>query len=175
MQGLLSQADALSASGQDTGPGTAVLADHTPVTMALIHQDRSILGEEKEDREHQQVLLRDNQDKDLFVDSLVEVKEYFELGSSDKIVNVKGKLRENVSFYQSIGAPDFVLNVIRNGYRLPFVNFPDSVILPNNRSARDHRSFVDEALLKLLSSGRVTQVVDAPFVVNPFSLVGRRG
>ena len=109
MQGLLSQADALSASGQDTGPGTAVSADHTPVAMALIHQDRSILGEEKEDREHQQVLLSDNQDKDLFVDSLVEVKEYYELGSSDKIVNVKGKLRENVSFYQSIGAPVWFL------------------------------------------------------------------
>ena len=119
MQGLLSQADALIASGQDTGPGIAVSADHTPVAMALIHQDCSILGEEKEDREHQQVLLSDNQDKDLFVDSLVEIKEYYELGSSDKIVNVKGKLRENVSFYQSIGAPDFVLNVIRNGYRLP--------------------------------------------------------
>ena len=44
--------------------------------MALIRQDRSILGEEKEDRERQQVILSDNQDKDLFVDSLVEVKEY---------------------------------------------------------------------------------------------------
>ena len=150
MQGLLSQADALSASGQDTGPGTAVSADHTPAAMA-----RSILGEEKGRRERQQVLLSDNQDKDLFVDSLVEVKEYYEFGPSDKIVNVKGKLRENVSFYQSVGAPDFVLNVIRNGYRLPFADFPDSVILPNNRSARDHSSFVDEALLGLLSSGRV--------------------
>ena len=85
-------------------------------------------------------------------------------------MNVKEKLRENVSFYQSIGAPDFVLNVIRNGYRLPFVNFPDSVVLPNNRSARDHSSFVDEALLELPSSGRVIQVVDAPFVINPLSV-----
>ena len=58
----------------------------------------------------------------------------------------------------------------RNGYRLPFVNFPDSVILPNNTSARDHSYFVDEALLELLSSGRVIQVVDAPFVVNPLSV-----
>ena len=64
----------------------------------------------------------------------------------------KEKLRENVSFYQSIDAPDFVLlfffflsfeTVI--DYNVPFVNFPESVILPNNRSARDHSSFVDEA------------------------------
>ena len=144
-----------------------VSADHTPAATALIRQDCSILGEEKEDRERQQVLLSHNQDKALFVDSLVEVKEYYEFASSDRIVNVKGKLRENVSFYQSIGAPDFALNVIRNGYRLPFLNFPDSVILPNNRSARDYSSFVDEALLELLSSGRIIQVVSVPFVVNP--------
>ena len=167
LEGLLSQADALSASGQDTGPGTVVSADHTPAAMALVRQDRSILGEEKEDRERQQVLLSHNQDKALFVDSLVEVKEYYEFGFSDRIVIVKGKLREIVSFYQSLGAPDFALNVIRNGYRLIFVNFPDSVILTNNRSARDHSSSVDEALLELLRSGRVIQVVDAPFVVNP--------
>ena len=95
-------------------------------------------------------------------------------GSSDRIVNAKGKVRENVSFYQSIGAPDFTLNVIRNGYRLPFANFPDYVILPNNRSARDHSSFVGEALLELLSSGRVIQVVDASIrYLYPFSLAGR--
>ena len=57
------------------------------------------------------------------VDSSVEVKECYEFGSSDKIVNVRGKLRDNVSFYQSVGAPDFVLNVIRNGHSLPFVKF----------------------------------------------------
>ena len=75
--------------------------------MAFIRQDPSILGKE-EDRERQQVLLSDNQDNDLFVDSLVEVKECYEFGYRHKIVNVKEKLRENVSFYQSIDAPDFV-------------------------------------------------------------------
>ena len=98
MQALLSQPDALTASEQDTGPGTAVSADHTPAAMTLIRHDRSILGDEKADRERQQVLLSDNQNKDLFVDNLVEVKEDYDFGSNDKIVNVKGKLRENVSF-----------------------------------------------------------------------------
>ena len=75
--------------------------------MAFIRQDPTILGKE-EDRERQQVLLSDNQNNDLIVDSLVEVKECYEFRSSDKIVNVNEKLRENVSFYQSIDAPDFV-------------------------------------------------------------------
>ena len=99
VQGLLShQADALSAPGQGTGPGTALSAVHTPAAMALIRQDRSILGEEKEDRERQQVLLSDDRDNDLFVDRLVEVKECYEFGSRDKIVNVKGNLGRTLVF-----------------------------------------------------------------------------
>ena len=42
VQSLLSQADALSASGQDTGPRTAVSTDHTPAAMALIRSFRLI-------------------------------------------------------------------------------------------------------------------------------------
>ena len=83
--------------------------------MALIRQDRSILAEEKEERERQQVLLRHNQDKDLFVDSLVEVKDTMNLVPATILLMLKGKPRENVSFYHSIGALDFALNVIRNG------------------------------------------------------------
>ena len=45
--------------------------------MALIRHDRSTLREEEEDRDRQQVLLSDSQDKDLFVDSLVELKECY--------------------------------------------------------------------------------------------------
>ena len=44
------------------------------------------------------------------------------------------------------------------------------MILPNNRSARDYSSFVDEALLELFSSRRIIQVVDAPFVVSKIAL-----
>ena len=105
MQGLLSQTDALSASGQGHWARHCSFSGQYSGSYGPHPQNRSILGEGEEDRERQLDLLSDNQDKDLFVDSLVEVKECYEFGSSDKIVNVKGKLRENVSFYQSIGAP----------------------------------------------------------------------
>ena len=175
MQGLLSQA----VRGQGTGPGTAVSANHTSAAMAFIRQDPTILGKE-EDREHQQVLLSDNQDNDLFVDSLVEVKECYEFGSRHKIVNVKEKLRESVSFYQSIDAPDFVFYVIRNGYRLPFVNLPESVILPNDRSARDHSSFVDEAFagvvlkVQAVLSRLLMHLLSSILYLYQFNLAGSR-
>ena len=40
-------------------------------------------------------------------------------------VFVKGRLRENIAFWQSIGARDWLLQVIREGYCLPFVDLPE--------------------------------------------------
>ena len=37
---------------------------------------------------------------------------------------VKGRLRAHISFWQKIGAPNLILSIIKEGYRLPFVNIP---------------------------------------------------
>ena len=58
--------------------------------------------------------------------------EYFE-GSSQVIV--KGWLKANVSFWQSIGASKFILDTLSFGYKIPFSREPTSVFLNNNRSA----------------------------------------
>ena len=93
MQGLLSEADALSASGQGTGPGTAVSADR-PYSAGSYgpHPSGSFYIRGGEGGQGASASSSNNQDNDLFVDRLVEVKICYEFGSSDKIVNVKGKL-----------------------------------------------------------------------------------
>ena len=53
----------------------------------------------------------------------------FESGHS---LRVMGNLKNNIVFWRSIGAPDFVLSIIENGYRLPFISFPLAVELRNN-------------------------------------------
>ena len=43
-------------------------------------------------------------------------------GSYDSVipqVSVKGKLSKSIAFWHSIGAPDFILSVIRDGYKIP--------------------------------------------------------
>ena len=42
--------------------------------------------------------------------------------------------------------------------------------LRNNKSARLHADFVDQAVLELVNSGRVRMVNEQPFVVNPLSV-----
>ena len=42
----------------------------------------------------------------------------------NSVVVVKGRLRENIAFWRSIGASQWLLNVLCEGYCLPFVGFP---------------------------------------------------
>ena len=70
-------------------------------------------------------------------------------------LRVKGNLSINLVFWRYIGAPNFILSIIENGYRLPFISLPLSVKLRNNKSARIHADFVDQAVRELLNSDRV--------------------
>ena len=58
-------------------------------------------------------------------DVLAQVDQFtqnYELESRHSL-RVKGNLKNNLVLWRSIGAPDFVLSLIENGYRLPFISF----------------------------------------------------
>ena len=42
-----------------------------------------------------------------------------------------------------------MLGIIKEGYQLPFHSLPNSVVLKNNRSALQHKVFVEEEIGKL--------------------------
>ena len=105
-------------------------------------------------------------------DVLAQVDQFtqnYELENGHSL-RVEGNLKNNLVFWRSIGAPKFVLSIIKNGYRLPFISFPLAVKLRNNKSARIHADFVEQAVLELLNSDRVRMVNERPFVVNPLSV-----
>ena len=98
-----------------------------------------------------------------------EIVEKFEVDSGLSL-SLKGNLRANIEFWKSIGAPYFILSLIENGYKLPFASSPEPVKLRNNKSARFHADFVDQAIHELVLSGRVCVVAKKPLVVNPLSV-----
>lgn len=64
---------------------------------------------------------------------------------------VKGRLKQCVSYWEStISASRFVLDVISEGYKLPFSRVPAPCFTRNNRSAELHPSFVEEDISTLL-------------------------
>jgi hypothetical protein len=48
---------------------------------------------------------------------------------------VKGRLKENIAFWEQIKASNWVLRVIREGYALPLIDIPEKRMLDNHRSA----------------------------------------
>ena len=47
---------------------------------------------------------------------------------------------------------------------------PKGVFLKNNRSALEHKEFVEESILDLLATNRIKEIPKTPFIVNPLSV-----
>ena len=90
--------------------------------------------------------------------------------SQNSIPIVKGRLRERWKYWESIGANENILNVIKEGYRIPFLKNPSGERFKNNKSALNYSEFVSKAVLELLNTGRVVETEHPPKVVNPLSV-----
>ena len=92
----------------------------------------------------------------------------YEQGSITKFR--KGSLRENLSYWREIEASDFLLDIIENGYKLPFVAIPKQHEFKNNKSAIIHSDFVTSSILELIDSHRIVELHSKPHVINPLSV-----
>ena len=99
---------------------------------------------------------------------------YFE-NSSVCSKGVKGSLAKNVQYWQSIGASEFVIDIIKNGYVVPFQRPPPPMNFKNNKSALDNVEFVEQSIKDLLESGCIEKVPFQPFVVSPLSVAHNKG
>uniref|UniRef100_A0A8W8NDD7 CCHC-type domain-containing protein n=1 Tax=Magallana gigas TaxID=29159 RepID=A0A8W8NDD7_MAGGI len=88
----------------------------------------------------------------------------------DENVSPVGRLRGHLTKWVDIQADKYILDVIENGYKIPFKTIPNSVCLDNNKSARDNVKVVGSEIQKLIDKGCVTEVKNVPFVVNPLTL-----
>ena len=91
------------------------------------------------------------------------------LECSDSVI-VKGRLRINVNFWESIDASQFVLSVFKEDYKIPFYYTPTPVYLQNNKSSLPNSDFVFSAISELLKVGSVVECPFPPLVINPLSV-----
>ena len=84
---------------------------------------------------------------------------------------VKGHLSAAVSFWKStLNAPEFLIDIITRGYRLPFAGCPSPCVLANNASAFPRPDFVPQAICELLENDCFVERNVPPFCVNPLSV-----
>lgn len=94
----------------------------------------------------------------------------FNLSADRPQVSVKGKLLKSIGHWRLLGAPDFILSIIRCGYKIRFISMLPSQHYKNNRSAANECEFVGEAILKLLRDNRIKEVFSPPDIINPLSV-----
>ena len=87
-------------------------------------------------------------------------------------VSVKGKLAMSIKFWEEVlQAPDYIVDVIKSGYVMPFSSLPTKFCKWNQNSALVNVEFVDQAINELLADGRVREVDEQPWVCSPLSVV----
>ena len=84
--------------------------------------------------------------------------------------SVKGRLKASIEFWRFVGAPKFILDIISDGYKIPFITTPPPVHLKNNGSALEHSDFVNDAILELLQDNRIEELTTPPEIVNPLTV-----
>ena len=85
-------------------------------------------------------------------------------------VSVKGRLLKSIQQWQKLRAPEFILSIICDGYKIPFHSSPLPCHLKSNASAVEEAAFVGDAVLDLLRDDRVEEVSSLPKILNPLSV-----
>ena len=105
-----------------------------------------------------------------YFDSERFTNDYYEYEQGQKHIIVRGRLKKNIQFWQYIGASDFILDVIENGYKIPLFSMPPKYFSHNNRSALSEYEFVSEAIKDLLDRSLIEECKSPPRVVNPLTV-----
>ena len=78
-----------------------------------------------------------------------------------------GRLKYSLPFWQTVLKADkHILQVLEEGYRIPFVSRPPPFHAKNNRSASQEPGFVKDAILDLLKKEYAEQLHSMPYCCN---------
>ena len=83
------------------------------------------------------------------------MSEQYELEQGESAKSIKGNLRKHFKFWQVNCTNQFILDAIKEGYKIPFITLHESSHDKNNRSTYQYHSFVTEAIDQLVSEGRI--------------------
>ena len=84
--------------------------------------------------------------------------------------SVAKKLTSCLAFWMTFCTSLFILDIIRVGYKIPFISVPPKAIFSNNKSALTETDFVEAEISRLLSKGYIKWVSQPPHVVNPLTV-----
>jgi hypothetical protein len=81
-----------------------------------------------------------------------------------------GRIGERLAFWNKATQDPRVLEVVRQGYALPFLQIPESFNLRNNQSAISQSGFVEGSIQSLQRSGAVSETSSQGLCINPLTV-----
>ncbi|VDI59227.1 Hypothetical predicted protein [Mytilus galloprovincialis] len=94
--------------------------------------------------------------------------------SSDTVLYLPGtpvgRLKIRLDKWKLITDNQYILDIIENGYKIPFKTEPDRMHINNNKSSLDNKDFVSSEILNLLKKGCIKEVSTIPLIVNPLTV-----
>ena len=110
----------------------------------------------------------DNEFSDLSNDYTIQK---FEFEKGINYPSVKGRLKKNLIFWrETLSANSAILEIIDNGYKIPFFKTPKRASFRNNQSALKNMDFVEESISELLKCGSIIEAEKPSEVINPPSV-----
>eukprot|EP00111_Clytia_hemisphaerica_P022459 TCONS_00066021-protein len=98
-------------------------------------------------------------------------QEYWEFLQSNETC-IAGKISKFSKFWEDeLKTPFPLMDTVKNGYKLPFECTPPPFYAKNNASSLKNKDFVETSINELLIEGRIKQVKEVPFCVNPLTVV----
>ena len=90
----------------------------------------------------------------------------------DQSPTVQGSLQRHVTFWEKeIKPSEFVLDIVKFGYRLPFISFPQPLLAENHHSALVHAEFVKDSMQELVQANCAQESLSCPTVCSPLQVV----
>ena len=90
----------------------------------------------------------------------------------DQSPTVQGSLQRHVTFWEKeIKPSEFVLDIVKLGYRLRFISFPQPLLAGNHHSALVHAEFVKDSIQELVQATCVQESLSCPTVCSPLQVV----
>ncbi|VDI14798.1 MFS transporter, SP family, solute carrier family 2 (myo-inositol transporter), member 13 [Mytilus galloprovincialis] len=109
------------------------------------------------------------------INTVIQVRFFENFKSNTGIFSgVKGRLAKSIQYWEHIGANSFILDTLKNGYLIPFIDTPSSMYMKNNKSALKNDDFVSKYVNELVLSGCVIEVPFQPYIVNPLSVATQK-
>lgn len=96
------------------------------------------------------------------------------IGVTPRFNFTPGGIHDKFEFWdRELHAGSWVLDLIENGYKVPFVKEPDASEFDNNASVKHNMAVAEEQVKQLLQQGVLRRVSSKPHCVNPLGLVTR--